>query len=187
MQAWQEASQAPLQSTTSAMQPVRPPNAGLIGEADRALLALPQSVSPQALSGDLRPAAPGARLLPVLQDPEDARLDPISSPQALAATEHLQKSAATPGSLRSADVRSGVLANAVPEAEASQQSAAPSWAQHASGFHVKSPLLGRRLGSTGADASMQSSPMSGQSTQDLIEGIESRYQQARAILRSYQR
>ncbi len=58
-----------------------------------------------------------------------------------------------------------------------------SWADHASKMRPKSPLHGATI----ERESVQDSPASGQSTQDLIEGIEMRYQQARAILRSYQR
>lgn len=183
VQAWQEASQAPPQNNTLAVQHVRPPSTGLSGETDRAPLALPQSMSAQTLSADPGLAAPVTTISSVLHKLESPSLDP-NSPLQSATSAHAERSqtcAATPGSPRSADLTADVKAGA------SLHDAAPSWAQHAAGMHVKSPLLGRRLGSTGADASSQGSPMSGQSTQDLIEGIESRYQQARAILRSYQR
>ncbi|KAK9835608.1 hypothetical protein WJX74_004136 [Apatococcus lobatus] len=180
MQERQEASQAHPESNAAIHHHQIAPSKGL-GQPDT---ALQMTTSPHMLAIDCKPAAADIASPDAVEISRPSRIASSTPPHGRGAAHPglVQSSPATPGSA----VKSGAAhsqTRAEVKSAGAEQTLPVSWAQHASRMSQKSPLHR----STVQAASLQDSPASGQSTQDLIEGIESRYQQARAILRSYQR
>ena len=181
VQTWQETSQAHLQG-----KPTMPGDSITLASNPQPPLPVPHNASfPHLLAIDIGPAAADHTVACPAEDLRPSRAVHSTSARSTAAAqaELAHRSPGTPQSAMKA-VAAHEPGETVAQRNAIGQMIEPgSWAQHASRMSQRSSL---HTGNTRA-ASWQGSPASGQSTQDLIEGIESRYQQARAILRNYQR